>query len=86
MTSGRRSSACSPTCPGPPRRAWTFSATIDTRYSSAPTLLKLIAMILGVALTVAALIALHVLDTADGVRHRRFLPPRWWSMSRSTAW
>ena len=38
-------------------------------------------MILGVALTVAALIALHVLDTADGVRHRRFLPGRWWSMS-----
>ena len=27
------------------------------------------------------LIALHVLDTADGVRHRRFLPARWWSLS-----
>ena len=66
---------------GPAPPGLTFSATIDTRYSSAPTLLKLIAMILGVALTVAALIALHVLDTADGVRHRRFLPGRWWSMS-----
>jgi len=37
-------------------------------------------MILGVLLTGAALIALHVLDTADGTRHRRFLPSRWWSI------
>ena len=50
------------------------------RYSTSPTLLKLIAMILGVAMTVVALVALHVLDTADGMRHRRFLPPRWWSI------
>jgi arabinosyltransferase C len=33
-----------------------------------------------VALTGVALVALHVLDTADGTRHRRFLPPRWWSI------
>ncbi|HWT50193.1 MAG TPA: arabinosyltransferase, partial [Mycobacterium sp.] len=57
------------------------SATIDTRYSSSPTPLKLAAMILGVMLTAVALIALHILDTADGTRHRRFLPPRWWSIS-----
>jgi arabinosyltransferase C len=37
-------------------------------------------MILGVLLTTAALIALHVLDTGDGTRHRRFLPARWWSI------
>ena len=37
-------------------------------------------MIVGVAMTVIALGALHVLDTADGMRHRRFLPPRWWSI------
>ncbi|MFN8101759.1 MAG: arabinosyltransferase domain-containing protein [Mycobacterium sp.] len=65
---------------GPAPPGWTFSATIDTRYSSAPTVLKLAAMILGVVSTALALIALHVLDTADGVRHRRFLPARWWSM------
>ncbi len=65
---------------GPAPPGLTFAANIDTRYSSAPTLLKLIAMILGIALTVVALIALHVLDTADGLRHRRFLPPRWWSV------
>ena len=58
-----------------------FSATIDSRYSSSPTLLKLLVMIVGVLMTIVALGALHVLDTADGVRHRRFLPPRWWSVT-----
>ncbi|MET0451870.1 MAG: arabinosyltransferase domain-containing protein [Mycobacterium sp.] len=65
---------------GPAPPGLTFSATIDSRYSTSPTLLKMLAMIFGVALTIVALGALHVLDTADGVRHRRFLPPRWWSM------
>lgn len=66
---------------GPAPPGLSFSATVDTRYSSAPTLIKMVAMVLGVALTAVALIALHVLDTADGVRHRRFLPARWWSLS-----
>jgi arabinosyltransferase C len=66
---------------GPAPPGLTFSATIDTRYSSSPTALKMAAMVLGVTLTIAALIALHILDTADGTRHRRFLPPRWWSIS-----
>ena len=65
---------------GPAPPGLTFSATIDTRYSSAPTAVKMSAMVLGVLLTVIALIALHVLDTADGARHRRFLPRRWWSI------
>lgn len=38
------------------------------------------AMILGLVLTAASLVALHRLDTADGTRHRRFLPARWWSI------
>lgn len=62
-----------------------FTATVDTRYSSAPTGVKLAAMILAVLLTITALIALHILDTADHTRHRRILPPRWWSMSRLDA-
>jgi arabinosyltransferase C len=66
---------------GPAPEGLSLSATIDTRYSSAPTLLKMAAMVLGVVLTVVALIALHTLDRADGVRQRRFLPPRWWSLS-----
>ncbi|OBC00264.1 arabinosyltransferase [Mycobacterium sp. 852013-50091_SCH5140682] len=66
---------------GPAPQGLTFSATIDTRYSSSPTLLKMLAMIIGVVMTVVALGALHVLDAADGVKQRRFLPPRWWSIS-----
>ncbi len=65
---------------GPAPSGLSFSATVDTRYSSSPTQLKMAAMILGVALTAAALVALHVLDTADETRHRRFLPARWWSV------
>lgn len=66
---------------GPAPPGLSFTATIDSRYSSTPTLLKTLVMVLGVALTVIALGALHVLDSADGVRHRRFLPQRWWSLS-----
>lgn len=66
---------------GPAPPGLSFSATIDTRYSLAPTTLKMVAMVLGVALTFIALLALHVLDTADGTRHRRFLPARWWSLT-----
>jgi arabinosyltransferase C len=66
---------------GPAPPGLTFSATLDTRYSSSPTAAKMAAMVLGVASTLAALIALHILDTSDGTRHRRFLPPRWWSIS-----
>ena len=78
-TSVPRSWVCSPIAAGLP--GLSFAATIDTRYTSTPTAIKTIAMVLGVLLTVASLIALHVLDTADGVRHRRFLPARWWSLS-----
>jgi arabinosyltransferase C len=66
---------------GPAPPGLSLSATVDTRYSSAPTWLKLAAMLLGVILTIAALVALHIMDRADGTRHRRFLPPRWWSLS-----
>jgi arabinosyltransferase C len=65
---------------GPAPPGLSFSATVDTRYSSSPTQLKMAAMILGVVLTFVALVALHRLDTADGTRHRRFLPGRWWSI------
>lgn len=65
---------------GPAPPGLQFSATVDSRYSTSPTLLKLIVMIVGVAMTVVALGALHVLDAADGMRHRRFLPARWWTI------
>lgn len=66
---------------GPAPAGLEFSATIDTRYSSAPTAWKMAAMVLGVVLTLVSLVALHILDTADGTRHRRLLPPRWWSLN-----
>ncbi|KAA0097811.1 arabinosyltransferase [Mycolicibacterium sp. P1-18] len=66
---------------GPAPPGLQFSATVDSRYSTSPTLLKLLAMVVGIAVTIVSLGALHVLDTADGVRHRRLLPPRWWSLT-----
>jgi arabinosyltransferase C len=65
---------------GPAPPGLSFQATVDTRYSLAPTPLKMVAMVLGLLSTVAALIALHILDTSDGTRHRRLLPARWWSV------
>lgn len=53
-------------------------ADIDSRFSSSPSALKLAAMILAVLSTIVALIALHLLDTSDGRRARRFLPAHWW--------
>ena len=66
---------------GPAPPGLQFSATVDSRYSTSPTLLKLVAMIVGLAMTIVSLGALHVLDSADGRRHKRILPPRWWSLS-----
>ncbi len=65
---------------GPAPSGLSLSATVDTRYSNTPTALKMAAMVLGVLCTLVALIALHILDTGDGMRHRRFLPTRWWSL------
>lgn len=65
---------------GPTPPGLSFSATVDSRYSSNPTPLKMAAMLLGLLMTAVSLVALHVLDTADGTRHRRFLPSRWWSV------
>ncbi|MDN5759983.1 MAG: arabinosyltransferase domain-containing protein, partial [Tomitella sp.] len=55
-----------------------FSAEIDSRWSTTPTLLKGLAMIFAVALTITSLVALSRFDATDGRRNRRFLPARWW--------
>ena len=55
----------------------TLDSTIDTRFSSSPTWIKLAAMIAAVLCTVLALVALARLDTSDGRGHRRFLPANW---------
>nr|WP_254923164.1 arabinosyltransferase domain-containing protein [Rhodococcus sp. OK302] len=56
-------------------------ADLDTRFSSTPTLLKTVAMIIAVLTTAIALLALHRIDALDGRRARRFLPARWWKFT-----
>ena len=66
---------------GPHRRAWELRPPSTPATSLAPAPLKMAAMVLGLLSTLVALIALHILDTSDGTRHRRLLPARWWSVS-----
>src|SRR5690349_6990356 len=61
--------------PAPPGLA--LSATIDTRFSTTPTPLKLFAMIGGIVATVVALLALWRLDRLDGRRMHSLIPARW---------
>ncbi|WP_231971009.1 arabinosyltransferase EmbB [Mycobacterium sp. E3198] len=63
------------TGPAPP--GLRFSATIDTRFSTTPTTLKLAAMIVAILSTIVALIALWRLDQLDGRRMRRWIPQNW---------
>jgi arabinosyltransferase B len=68
------------TGPAPP--GLQLSATVDTRFSTRPTILKLTAMLLAIAATIVALIALWRLDQMDGRRMRRIIPANW----RSFTW
>ncbi|MCV7402927.1 arabinosyltransferase [Mycobacterium fragae] len=63
------------TGPAPP--GLQLSATIDTRFSTRPTILKLTAMVLAIAATIVALVALWRLDQMDGRRMRRLIPASW---------
>ncbi|MCG5432967.1 arabinosyltransferase domain-containing protein [Mycobacterium sp. MYCO198283] len=58
-----------------------FSAQIDTRFSTTPTALKLTAMLLAIVSTVIALAALWRLDRVDGRRMQRLIPARWRTFS-----
>ncbi|MFJ4651845.1 arabinosyltransferase domain-containing protein [Nocardia sp. NPDC088792] len=60
-------------------------AEVDARFSSSPSALKLAAIIAAVLCTLVALICLHLLDTTDGRRSRRFLPARWWRFTFTDA-
>ncbi|WP_084638023.1 arabinosyltransferase domain-containing protein [Gordonia shandongensis] len=55
-----------------------FHSTIDTRFISSPTPLKGTLLIVGIAATIASIIALAVLDRCDGRGRLRILPRRWW--------
>ena len=54
-----------------------LTASIDTRFSSSPTVIKLTAMVVAMIATVIALIALWRLDQLDGRRMQRIIPSRW---------
>ncbi len=62
---------------GPAPAGMQFEASIDTRFTTHPTALKLIAMLLAVVSTVVALLALWRLDRLDGRRMHRLIPARW---------
>lgn len=62
------------------RDGLSMHATIDTRYVSSPTPLKLAAIIVGIIMTLLSLVALGVLDSRDGRGHRRFLPAGWFNI------
>src|ERR1700760_552493 len=63
------------TGPAPP--GLKFSATIDTRFSTTPTTLKLLAMVGAILSTIVSLVALWRLDQLDGHRMRRWIPANW---------
>ncbi|MCX4096641.1 arabinosyltransferase domain-containing protein [Nocardia sp. alder85J] len=60
-------------------------ADIDSRFSSRPSALKLVAVVGAVLFTLVALVALHLLDTTDGRRARRALPAHWWRFTWADA-
>lgn len=59
----------------------TVDVTVDSRYSSSPTVLKLVLMVVGVLATLASVVFLHRLDRIDGRAHRRFVPRSWSRLS-----
>ncbi|MGW4019429.1 FtsW/RodA/SpoVE family cell cycle protein [Rhodococcus ruber] len=71
--------------PGPALDGVSVTATVDTRFATSPTVLKVAAMAVAVLATRLALWTLHRLDRADGRRHRRVLPATWWSFTRIDA-
>lgn len=56
--------------------AMTAHVTVDARYSSSPTALKVVALLLAVAATIGSLYYLRRLDLRDGRHHVRLMPNR----------
>ncbi|MFC4602072.1 arabinosyltransferase domain-containing protein [Rhodococcus kronopolitis] len=70
---------------GDPPGGLAVNADLDTRFTSTPSLPKIVAMLVAVLATAVALVALHRIDGLDGRRSRRFLPARWWKFTRLDA-
>ena len=62
---------------GPTPQGLSLTATIDTRFTTSPTVVKRAAMVGGIVATVVALLALWRLDRLDGRRMQRLIPARW---------
>ncbi|WP_374229874.1 arabinosyltransferase domain-containing protein [Rhodococcus sp. F64268] len=60
-------------------------AELDSRFTSTPTVIKLVAMILCALSTLSSLVALHRIDGVDRRRARRFLPSHWWRFTPADA-
>jgi arabinosyltransferase B len=58
-----------------------FTMDVDSRFSSSPTLIKLVAMIVALLTTAIAMVALGRLDGTDGRGHRNFFPSHWWKFT-----
>lgn len=52
--------------------------TVDSRYTTQATVIKQIAIVVGILAILVSLVALHRLDLRDGRAGRRVLPQRWW--------
>ncbi|SEH57626.1 arabinosyltransferase A [Mycolicibacterium rutilum] len=61
----------------PPQEGLSARIDVDTRFITSPTVLKLAAMVLGVACVLASVVALALLDRAGGRRVARS-GRRWW--------
>ena len=66
---------------GPAPQGLSLSATVDTRFTTKPTVLKLGAMLLAIVATIIAVVALWRLDQRDGRRMQRLVPSRWRTFS-----
>lgn len=67
---------------GPAPPGLSFSATIDTRFTSTPSVLKLAAILLAIACTGIALLALWRLERLDGHTAKRVIPTRWRTLTK----
>ena len=66
---------------GPAPQGLSVTATVDTRFTTKPTAVKLAAMLLAIVATVISLVALWRLDQLDGRRMQRIIPSRWRTFS-----
>ncbi|MGW3481650.1 arabinosyltransferase domain-containing protein [Rhodococcus indonesiensis] len=63
---------------GPDAERLSVRAALDSRFTSTPTLVKFVAMLVCILATLLSLVALHRLDGVDNRRARRVLPAHWW--------